>query len=532
MSSSPASHDASPLAPFRQPVFTMLWSTWLVANLCMWMNDVAAAWLMSSLTHSPIWVALVQSAATLPVFLLALPSGALADGLDRKKYFMTTQLWVAVVAGLQTAVVFLDLLTPPLLLLLMFANGIGMAMRWPVFAAILPEVVPRPHLPAALALNSVSMNASRICGPLIAGVIITLAGTVWVFVLNLLLSLMTAYVLTKWKRVHQPHPLGREPLMTSMRVGLQYVAQSRRLKGVLMRVVIFFFSSMGLIALLPLVARGLAGGGATAYTLLLAAMGCGAIASTTVLGRLRSRYSRDGLLWRGMVVKAGVMVGMAWTDQVWLAVPVMVLGGAAWVITANSLNVSFQLSLPDWVRARGMSTYLMAFMGASAAGAALWGAVASWTNVPASIVAAACMGVAAMAWIIRAQPDTAQFEDLSPRNVFHMPITSEPPPGGRVCIHLEYLVAPGRAAEFKTFMLKKTRPARIRQGVLSWELLHDLNEAGRFVEIIVESSWTDYLRRFDRMTNADAELYEYRLSFQVEGQPPKMSWFHIESADQ
>ena len=131
--------ELSPLAPFRQPVFRMLWSTWLVANLCMWMNDVAAAWMMTSLTSKPIWVALVQTAATLPVFLLGLPSGALADSLDRKKYFLTTQLWIAVVAALLSTVVFLGAMTPPLLLALVFANGIGLAMRWPVFAAIVPR---------------------------------------------------------------------------------------------------------------------------------------------------------------------------------------------------------------------------------------------------------------------------------------------------------------------------------------------------------------------------------------------------------
>ena len=168
-----ASHTApSALAPFRAPAFRNLWLTWLVANLCMWMNDVAAAWIMTSLTPSPVWVALVQSAATLPVFLLALPSGALADGIDRKKYFMLTQIWVAAVASVLAVVTWLDGLTPELLLLLIFANGIGLAMRWPVFAAILPELVSKPQLPAALALNSVAMNASRIGGPLLAGALI------------------------------------------------------------------------------------------------------------------------------------------------------------------------------------------------------------------------------------------------------------------------------------------------------------------------------------------------------------------------
>jgi MFS family permease len=159
----------------------MLWTTWLMANVCMWMSDVAAAWMMTSLTATPIWVALIQTAASLPVLLLGLPSGALADILDRKRYFLVTQVWVAIVASLLSFAIFLNILSPALLLALVFANGIGLAMRWPVFAAIVPELVPRAQLPAALALNGVSMNASRIIDPLVAGALIASVGSIWVF---------------------------------------------------------------------------------------------------------------------------------------------------------------------------------------------------------------------------------------------------------------------------------------------------------------------------------------------------------------
>lgn len=228
-----------------------------MANICLWMSDVAAAWMMTSLTSTPLWVALVQTASSLPVFLLGLPSGALADILDRKRYFLVTQIWVAVVASLLSLTIFLGVLSPPLLLALVFANGIGLAMRWPVFSAIVPELVPRPQLPAALALNGVSMNASRIIGPLVAGALIASVGSAWVFLLNAVLSLVAAVVITRWKRLHTPHPLGRERLGSAMRIGLQYVSQSRHLKGVLVRIFIFFFTSTALVALLPLLARGL-----------------------------------------------------------------------------------------------------------------------------------------------------------------------------------------------------------------------------------------------------------------------------------
>lgn len=183
-------HSLTALAPLKRPVFRMLWGTWLIANICMWMNDVAAAWMMTSLTTTPIWVALVQTASTLPVFLLGLPSGAMADILDRRRYFILTQFWVAAVALLLCAIIVLDVMTPALLLVLTFANGIGLAMRWPVFSAIVPELVPRSQLPTALALNGVAMNASRIIGPLVAGALIASAGSAYVFALNAALSVM------------------------------------------------------------------------------------------------------------------------------------------------------------------------------------------------------------------------------------------------------------------------------------------------------------------------------------------------------
>ena len=250
----------SPLAPLSVPVFRMLWLTWLVANTCMWMNDVASAWLMTTLTSSPVLVALVQTASTLPVFLLGLPSGALADILDRRKYFMVTQFWVAAVAVVLCGVILAGGVSPHLLLALTFANGIGLAMRWPVFSAIVPELVERPHLPAALALNGVAMNASRIIGPLLAGAIIASFGSAWVFVLNAVLSLLAGFTIMRWRRQATPNPLGRERLASAMRVGLQFVRESPPMRAVLWRISVFFLHATALLALLPLVARGLQGG--------------------------------------------------------------------------------------------------------------------------------------------------------------------------------------------------------------------------------------------------------------------------------
>lgn len=524
----PPPAPASPLAPLKLPVFRMLWITWLIANVCMWMNDVAAAWLMTSLAASPIWVALVQTAATLPVFLLGLPSGALADILDRKRYFLFTQLWIAAVALALSAVVLLDAMTPPLLLALIFANGIGLAMRWPVFAAIVPELVPRVQLPAALALNGVSMNASRIVGPLLAGALIASAGSAWVFLLNALLSVLAAVVITRWQRTHKPHPLGREKLVSAMRVGLQFVGQSSHLKGVLLRISLFFLHSTALLALLPLVARDLRGGGAGTFTLLLASMGAGAITAALFMQRLRQRWSRDGLVVRGAALQSAAMAVVAFAPDAWLAGPAMFAGGMAWITTANTLSVSAQFGLPDWVRARGMSMYQMAIMGASAGGAALWGQVATLSSVPMSLAVAAVTGTLSM-WLVNAlMPDRGSEEDMTPSPQFKMPQTDAPPESGHILVTIEYRIDPARAADFLALM-QESRRSRLRHGALSWELLRDLADPGRYLEQIVDESWTDHLRRFDRVTAADVALRDRRLAFHIGESPPVVTRCVMES---
>ena len=511
--------DLGALAPFQHGVFTMLWSTWLIANLCMWMNDVASAWLRTTLTAKPIWVALVQTAATLPVFLLGLPSGALADILDRKRFLFFTQMWVAVVGSLLSLAVFAGVVTPPLLLMLVFLNGIGLALRWPVFAAIVPELVPRPKLPAALALNGVSMNASRILGPLIAGAIIASLGSAWVFLLNAVLSIVAAVVITRWQRVHRPDPLGRESLRGAMRVGLQYVAQSYHLKGVLLRIAIFFFHSTALMALLPLVALLIKGGNAGTFTVLLAAMGAGAIASTFALPRLRQALSRDRLVLLGATTQAASMAVMAVNTQLWIGVLAMLAGGAAWITTANTLSVSAQISLPDWVRARGMSMFQMAIMGAAASGAAVWGQVATWFSVPWALGLGAASGAVAMLMANWRWPDRGVMEDPTPAGPLPHPEVTTPPQSGHVLVTVEYQIDPAQAPAFRALM-EQSRRSRLRQGAVAWELLSDINDPGRFVEVIEDASWTDHLRRFQRVTAADVALRDRKLAFHTGDAPP------------
>jgi len=516
-------------APLSHPVFRMLWAVWLTANIGMWMTDVAAAWLMTTLTPSPIMVALVQTASTLPVFLLGLPSGALADILDRRRYFMVTQFWVAVVALALCATILAGAMTPPVLLALTFANGIGLAMRWPVFAAIVPELVPRLQLPAALALNGIAMNASRIAGPIIAGALIAGAGSAYVFVLNALMSVAAGFAILRWKHEQKPSSLPGERFLGAIRVGVQYVNQSARMRTVLLRVSVFFVQSTALLALLPLVARQLHEGNAATYTVLLASMGGGAIVVAMFLPRLREAMTRDALVRNGTLLQTAAMVMVSLAPNDYVAAPAMVLAGAAWISVANSITVSAQLGLPDWVRARGMSIFQMAIMGSSAFGAALWGQVATLTTVSTSLQVAAAAGALAMVLTRRFKLDAVADEDLSPAHVWKPPVTAVPvdPHEGPVMVTIDYRIEPAQAAEFQKVM-QESRRSRLRHGALSWELFRDTSDPARYIEYFIDESWVEHLRRFDRVTAGDVALRERRLAFHIGDGPPLVSRYIAE----
>jgi MFS family permease len=511
-------------APLRIPTFRMLWIVWLTANICMWMNDTTAAWVMTTLTPSPVLVALVQTASSLPVFLLGLPSGAFADILDRRKYFIATQFWVAGNAALLFTAAALDALTPAVLLALVFSNGIGLAMRWPVFAAIVPEISPRMLLPAALALNGVATNLSRVVGPLVAGAIIASVGSRYVFALNMALSIAAAIALFRWRRESTPSVLPGERFLGAMRLGWQYVRESKRMKDAVVRTTAFFLNSTAILALLPLVAKTLHGGDARTYTLLLGSMGFGAVLAATQLPRLRARWTSDQLIVGGSVIHGLSTLAVALSSSPWLASPAMLVGGMVWITVANSVTIAAQHALPDWVRARGMSIYQMAIMGSSAFGALLWGRIAEWTTISTSLECAAGSMLACLV-LTRGRPlHGVEEADHTPIHPWDEPVPAHEmdPLEGPVMVTLEYLIEPTRAREFEAVMTQ-SRSARLRGGAVSWGLFEDVQVPGRYVEYFACETWADYLRRFDRFTAMDVKEQEERFAFHLGDNPPKIT---------
>jgi MFS family permease len=520
----PQPDNASAWEPLRNPTFRMLWLVWLASNTCMWMNDVAAAWVMTSLTTSPTLIALVQTASSLPVFLLGLPSGALADILDRRRYFMVTQFWIATNAAVIFVVALADALTAPILLMLVFTNGIGLAMRWPVYSAILPEVVGRSQIGEALALNAVAVNTSRVVGPLMAGFIISAAGDAFVFAVNFVVSVIAGIVLYRWKRETKPSVLPGERFIGAMRLGFQFVRESRRMRDALVRTAVFFLHSTAIFALLPLVAKGLEGGGAATFTVLLASLGAGAITAATQLPRIRVRWNRDQVVVLGTMVNAFGIAVLAVAPSVWVASPAQFVSGFAWILVANSVTVAAQLSLPDWVRARGMAMYQMGIMGGSAFGAVIWGKLAEMTSIHVSLGVAALSMVVALAFTRGRTLEGS--EDHTPTHPFDEPVPARPVDlrEGPVMVTIEYQIDPGRSDEFDQVMAD-TRSARLRAGAVSWGLFEDLQRPGRWVEYFACNTWADYLRRFDRFTAADERLQQRRHALHIAEGPPRISRF-------
>lgn len=509
------------LQPLGQPVYRGLWLAWLAANLTMWMNDVAAAWLMTTLTTSPLMVALVSTASTLPVFLLGLPSGALADILDRRRYFAATQLWVSVNALVLAACAMAGLLSAPVLLVLTFVNGVGLAMRWPVFAAIVPQVVPRADLPQALALGGIAMNLSRVVGPAIAGAMLAAVSPAAVFVLNTVLAALAFVLILRWDSPPRTRTLPGERFVAAMRTGINYARQSKRLRLVLMRTFLFFLQHGALVSLLPLVARDLHGGGAGAFTLMLSSMGLGAILAAFWLPRWRQRFDGGEFIWAGTLLQAALSVLIIVTDEIWVALPAMFVVGMCFITVANTLNIAAQAAMPDWVRARGMSIYQMSLMGGAASGSLVWGHVAGRFGVDASIAVAAVVGVGLLVATRRMTLDWGQQIDFSPASVGAAPEPAFPVDAdeGPVMVTIRYQIDPARAAEFSQVM-ERTRRARLRQGALSWGLFRDVSQPGGYVEYFVDENWLEHQRRLERFTAFDAELREQRLAFHVGQEPP------------
>lgn len=402
-------------APFRRPAFAILWSATVLSNIGTWMHDVGSGWLMTELSPSPAMVAAVQAAVMVPVFLFAIPAGAIADLVDRRGLLISVNCVMALVAVLLALAVSAGVMTPGLLLLFTFLLGAGAAFIAPAWQAIVPSLVPRAELGSAIALNSMGINVSRAIGPAIAGSVIVAVGLYAPFALNAL-SFVGIILALYWWRPQKPEEsrLPREALISAMIGGLRYVLNSGPVKATLARAAGFFLFASAFWAILPLLARDTLSGGPELYGLLMAGVGVGAVIGAVCLPFLKARFNADSLVAGGTGLMAAVLAGVAFLHIPALAIVGAGLAGVSWITVLSSLNVSAQTALPDWVRARGLSVFLTVFFGSMAAGSLVWGQVAEIAGIPVALAAATVGALLFIPVTWRAKLNQGAALDLTP----------------------------------------------------------------------------------------------------------------------
>jgi len=497
-------------APLRVKAFRALWLAQVGSAIGTWMQTVGAQWLLVEEPGAEALVAMVQVAAMLPVLVLALPSGALADILDRRRMLIAVQLFQTCVAGALAALTVADRMTPALLLTFTFLLGCGVALSLPAYQALIQDLVPRAQIRSAAALGGVAVNGARAVGPAVAGLIIGQVGAGAVFALNAASFVVFAVVLLFLRRPAAAVEGTPERFVSAIRAGRRYVRNSPTVRRMLLRVGLFVLPGAALWALLPLVASRLLAVGPTGYGVLLAALGAGAVFGADLLPRFGGRLSPNRLLLvAGAAFTASLLACVLVRNLLALAI-LLLPAGIAWLWVLMTVSGALQVFLPGWVRARGLSMYNIVFAGGQAIGALLWGLLAQWWGlVPVFIAAAAVMALGTTTVAVWPLRDVAGLDrDLA---VF-LPdpeVVREPDPDeGPVLVTLTYLVEDDQVPAFVEVMAQ-VRRSRLRTGASSCELYQDGADLSHFVQVALYPTWGEHLRHHTgRLTGADQALYE------------------------
>jgi MFS family permease len=503
----------------------MMWLAQFVSNIGTFMQGVGAVWVMLELRQSPAVVALVQTAVALPVLLLGVPAGALADLTDRRRLLLATQSLMLAAAAALAVLTWAGSVTPAALLGLTFALGVGTALNAPAWQAVQPGLVPAAEFPQAVTLGGASMNLGRAIGPALAGAIIAATGPGLVFFLNAVSFLAVIGALAAWRPKAEARPGPPEQFDAAVRAGLRYAWRSHLIHYVLLRSGAFNLASAGLLALLPVYARSQLGLGSGGLGLLYTAFGVGAAASALLLPRIRARIGVDGVVAAGTAFAAVTLLALAFTRSQALAALITFVAGAGWLLCLSVFNLAAQQVLPDWVRARGLALNLTVTAGATAVGSAIWGAVANVLGVPGAFgwgsLAAALTLLAGVRW---------RFSSIATYDFSPAPLAEPdmalvaPADSGPVFVTIAYQVKPGAEDNFR----QAAQPvgwSRRRTGAVRWSVLQHAESPGQFVEMFVVPSWDEYLRQQSRRTVADAALDDRLQKFLQPGTTPDVAHF-------
>lgn len=507
MTDTAAASRPSALAPFRHPDFRLLWGATLVSNFGGLVQAVGAAWLMTQLTDSATLIALVQASNTLPIMLLALASGALADIFDRKTILLFAQVFMAIVSVALAVVAWQGWLTPWLLLGFTFLIGAGQALYNPPWQASMGDLVPRADLPAAVTLNSVGFNLMRSVGPAAGGFIVAAFGAAAAFAVNALSYLPLLGALLRWRPNIAPRTAPPEAFLPAVAAGLRYVLLSPNLMKVIGRGALFGFAAVSILALLPLVAKAHPEGGSMLFGGLLGCYGVGAIAGAALNPRLRARLDNENIVRMAFAGFAVAAIVLGQTDSVWLHALALLPAGASWVLALSLFNVTVQLSTPRWVVARALALYQTATFGGMAAGSWVWGGIAGAHGLAEALTAAGAVllgGALIGVWFKAPEFGTA---DLDPVNRFREPALRLDLRGrsGPIMIMVDYRIAQTDTPEFLRLM-RLRRNIRRRDGARNWALLRDLEHPDLWSESYHIATWDEYVRHNLRRTKSDAEI--------------------------
>ncbi len=513
----------SAFAPLKQRAFLVLWTATILSNVGTWMMSTASAWLMSSLSPSPIMIAAVQAASAAPVFLFALLAGALSDLFDKRRLLLVCQTIAAVGAAAFATLVALDLVTAPLLLGFTFFMATSAAFVAPAWQAIVPRLVARPLLPQAIALNSMGINVARAIGPALAGLLIVTVGIAAPFVFDTLSFLFIIAALLWWQVPPTPPVhVAREHVASAMIGGLRYAANSAEVTAVLVRAAGFFLFASAPMSMLPLVARDGLKGDASAFGLLMAAIGAGAVAGALLLPRFKDGAPARKLLV-GTLLTSAAGVGLAFASSLTLALPAAALFGLGWIAVLATLNAGVQLSLPDWVRARGIALFTMVFSGAMMVGSIVWGAIAQATDLRLALFGAATAALAMPLLLARFQLGEGS-SDLAPSAHWPEPVVADDVEDDRgpVMVTIDYRIDPAHIDAMMA-ALHRLEPARRRGGAIQWSVYQDVAVPERIVELFVEQSWAAHLRHHDRVSGADRALQDAVVALHCGLEPPRVT---------
>ena len=495
------------LAPLNHPVFRAVWITSLATNFGGLIQSVGAAWMMSSIASAQM-VALVQASVTLPIMLLSLAAGALADTVDRRKIMLAAQTFMLLVSAGLAVMTYLGLITPWVLLSFTFLIGCGVAFNGPAWQASVGDMVPRGDLAGAVTLNSMGFNMARSVGPAIGGLIVAAAGAAAAFAVNAVSYIGLLIVLFRWKPDRPKQTLPREGLLAAMAGGVRYAFLSPRVTAVLLRAVVFGVGASAVQALMPLVARE-GGGGPLVFGLLLGAFGVGAVGGALFVGKLRAKYETETVVRVAGLTFAVAAATIGYSPWLILTLPALMIAGAGWVLVLSTFNVTVQMSVPRWVVARALALYQMAAFGGMAGGSWLWGSLAQSQGLDTALGLSA--GVLLLSVVIGLRvplPSTANLNmDLLRR--WTEPETQLPiePRSGPVVVSIAYRI---REEDIDAFLavMDDRRRVRRRDGARQWRLLRDLAEPDVWVEKYQTATWLDYIRHNQRITQADADIAE------------------------